>query len=303
MKAPESPVNYAVADRDLKYYIFDWDDNVLHMPTCIHLERRQDDGAWVPHSVSTAAFSLLRNDTGHYRPPNDDWEQAFRDFRDIDIDDENVFLRDTRVAIDRVVGGEAPVAPSFARLKQTLTEGRLFAIVTARGHSPEILRTGVRYFVDKVLSGAERAAMLSSLRGYLECFQPGHGFETDDEVLAYYLSLNKYHAVMSPHFRDLLRQHSYEAAGTEEGKQFAIRDFVRHVIAVARERRLRGPISVGFSDDDERNVQAVEQFIERELAHEFPGVKFVVYYTSDPEIPSGRKVEVRGQLSLNLRDR
>ena len=24
----------------LKYYMFDWDDNILHMPTRIHLERR-----------------------------------------------------------------------------------------------------------------------------------------------------------------------------------------------------------------------------------------------------------------------
>ncbi len=54
--------NYAVADRDLKYYIFDWDDNILHMPTNIHLERRNEDDNWVPHSVSTAVFSVIRND-------------------------------------------------------------------------------------------------------------------------------------------------------------------------------------------------------------------------------------------------
>jgi hypothetical protein len=29
-------------------------------------------------------------------------------------------------------------------------------------------------------------------------------------------------------------------------------------------------------------------------------VKFAVYYTNDPDLPSGRKVEVRGQLSLGL---
>jgi hypothetical protein len=105
---------------------------------------------------------------------------------------------------------------------------------------------------------------------------------------------------MSPRFRALLREHNYEAAGTEEGKQFAIRDFVRHVIGILRERGVDRPISVGFSDDDEGNALAVETFIERELAAEFPGVKFAVYYTNDPHRPSGRKVEVRGQLSLGL---
>ena len=61
MTAPIKPaVNYAVAERDLKYYIFDWDNNILHMPTLIHLERRTDRGDWVPHAVSTAVFSVIR---------------------------------------------------------------------------------------------------------------------------------------------------------------------------------------------------------------------------------------------------
>lgn len=297
-KAPD--INYAVADRDLRYFIFDWDDNVLHMPTRIHLERRTEAGVWTPYSVSTALFSLIRNDTAQYRPPGGDWEEAFRDFRDVEIEEENVFLRDTREAIDRVVSGEALPAPSFATLKRVLTEGRLFAIVTARGHDPHVLQAGVRYFVDRIFTSAEKQAMLRNLRGYLEWLEPGHDTNSDTEVLDYYLSLNKYHGCMSPRFRELLREHNYEAAGTEEGKQFAIRDFVRYIIGILRERGVDKPISVGFSDDDEGNAQAVETFIEQELAREYPGVKFAVYYTNDPDLPAGRKVEVRGQLSLGL---
>ena len=297
-KAPD--INYAVADRDLRYFIFDWDDNVLHMPTRIHLERRTEAGVWTPYSVSTALFSLIRNDTAQYRPPGGDWEEAFRDFRDVEIEEENVFLRDTREAIDRVVSGEALPAPSFATLKRVLTEGRLFAIVTARGHDPHVLQAGVRYFVDRIFTSAEKQAMLRNLRGYLEWLEPGHDTNSDTEVLDYYLSLNKYHGCMSPRFRALLREHNYEAAGTEEGKQFAIRDFVRYIIGILRERGVDKPISVGFSDDDEGNAQAVETFIEQELAREYPGVKFAVYYTNDPDLPAGRKVEVRGQLSLGL---
>jgi len=294
-------INYAVADRDLRYFIFDWDDNILHMPTHIHLERLTDEGEWVPYSVSTSLFSLIRNDTEHYRPPAEgSWEAAFRDFRDIEIESENVFLRDTRRAIDRVVSGEAARAPSFKTLKRVLTEGRLFAIVTARGHNPDILKAGVRYFIERTFSPEEKRTMLRNLRGYLEWLQPGHDKDSDDEVLEYYLSLNKYHGCMSPRFAELLREHNYEAAGTEEGKQFAIRDFVHHVIGILREHGVDKPISVGFSDDDEGNARAVETYIEQELAREFPGVKFAVYYTNDPDLPSGRKVEVRGQLSLGL---
>jgi len=293
-------INYAVAQRDLRYFIFDWDDNILHMPTHIYLEHLNDEGKWEPTSVSTSLFSLIRNDREHYRPLGGDWEEAFRDFRDVEIEEENVFLRDTRKAIDRVVRGEAPRAPSFDTLKRVLTEGRLFAIVTARGHDPHVLQAGVRYFIDHTFSPGEKQTMLRNLRGYLEWLQPGHDKDSDGQVLDYYLSLNKYHGCMSPRFRELLQEHNYEAAGTEEGKQFAIRDFVRHVIGILREHGVDKPISVGFSDDDQGNALAVETYIEQELAREFPGVKFAVYYTNDPDLPSGRKVEVRGQLSLGL---
>ena len=87
---------------------------------------------------------------------------------------------------------------------------------------------------------------------------------------------------------------------TEAGKQFAIREFLNHVINIARARGLDKPMSVGFSDDDVHNVQAVEAYIRTRLAVEFPDVKFVVYYTDDPGTQNGRKVVVRGQLTLDL---
>ncbi len=300
MTAETGNVNYAVAERDLKYYIFDWDNNILHMPTSIHLERRTASGEWVPHSVSTAAFSVIRSDTANYRPPDGSWENAFREFRDLDVDNENIFLRDTRTAIDRVVSGEEKAAPSFETFRTTLIEGRLFAIVTARGHGPDVIRKGVEYFISTVLTADERKTMLGNLRGYIACFDPQQPMTNDQDVLRYYLEHNKYHGVMSPEFRQRMGQPPAASPNTETGKQFAIKDFVEHVIRIAGERGLDKPISVGFSDDDEGNVIAVENYVRTALAKEFPAIKFVVYYTSDPETPSGRKVVVRGQLSLDL---
>lgn len=294
----EHDVNYEVADRDLKYYIFDWDNNILHMPTCIHLERRTPDGRWVPHTVSTAAFSVIRSDTQHYRPPGGSWERAFHEFRDTMVDNENIFLRDTRLAIDRVVSGKENAGPSFNAFRRTLVEGRLFAIVTARGHSEQVIRRGVEYFIKTVLTEDEVKIMMRNLRGYIACFDLEKLVLDDRNVLDYYLNHNKYHGVMSPEFRARMGTPSGPSPHAEVGKQFAIKDFVEHVIGIARKQGLYKPISVGFSDDDELNVRAVESYIEKALKHEFPGVKFVVYYTSDPEEPSGRKVIVSGQLNL-----
>ena len=79
-----SDVNYDVATRDFKYYIFDWDDNILHMPTKIHLEHLDGEtGEWKPVAVSTAVFALVRTDSKNYRFPSEGGrEAAFRDFAD-----------------------------------------------------------------------------------------------------------------------------------------------------------------------------------------------------------------------------
>jgi hypothetical protein len=159
----------------------------------------------------------------------------------------------------------------------------------------------VEYFIEHVLSPEEKAEMLRNLRGYMECFAPGHGLSSAAEILRYYLDHNKYHGVMSARFRLLMGQAYDSAPDAEKGKQFAIKDFVNHLVGIARLRGLTRPFSVGFSDDDVRNVEAVEEYIRGELAREFPGVKFVVYYTNDADVPSGRKVVVRGQLTLDLK--
>lgn len=298
----ELNANGDVADRDFKYYIFDWDDNILHMPTRIHLERLNEAGEWEPHSVSTSVFSVVRNDE-KYRPPDGDWENAFCDFRDLAHWEESAFLADARKALEPVTSGREVAAPSFQRFKTALIEGRLFAIVTARGHYSETIRKGVEYFIEQVLSKEERASMIRNLRGYKEEFEEEHESLSDEEVLAEYLDLNRYHAVTSPEFQKLLGAHRAGSASQEFAKQVAIEDFVRHIIRIVKSKPyLDKPISVGFSDDDPHNIKAVEAFIANRLAREFAGIKFVIYDTSDPEQEYGRKIIVTGQLELDFED-
>ena len=295
-------VNLRVAERDFKYYIFDWDDNILHMPTRIHLEKRMADGSWQPHSVSTAAFAVLRDDRENYRPPGGVWDNAFVEFQDEAGEHESRFLRDTRISLERVIAGESPPGPSFGTLRETLREGRLFAIVTARGHEAESLKKAVRLFIDVVLTPEEREEMMANLRGYRACFDELAAFGTDKEELAHYLSLNRYHAVTSPAFKKWMARETGTAASTD-AKSFAIRDFVEYVIRILERTgadTLRRPISVGFSDDDIGNVKAVERTIQEELSRRFPGIKFCVYDTSDPALADGRKVVVAGQLDFGF---
>jgi len=303
MASQHKKVNLRVAERDFKYFIFDWDDNILHMPTRIYLEKRDADGKWVEHSVSTSLFAVIRGDTENYRAPGGNWERAFRDFQDYAGDQESGFLKDTRAALERVLNGEIAPAPSFTRLKATLIEGRLFAIVTARGHAATSIRAAVKLFIDLVLTRRDRETMLANLRGYRAAFDGVTEEGTDEEVLEYYLSLNRYHAVTNPGFKKWLNEVGGQEAALENPKQFAIRDFVEHVarlMAQSEEGLGRRSISVGFSDDDLENVRAVEKYIQEELSRRFPSVKFVVYDTSDSAMANGRKVVVAGQLDFGF---
>lgn len=295
--------NPNIGARDLKYYIFDWDDNILHMPTYIHLERRLANDTWVPHLVSTSLFSVIRNDKKNYRPPENDWEKAFVEFRDFATDDESKFLKDAAQAIDRVLSGSEKVPPSFNTFRQTLVEGRIFAIVTARGHQPATLRKGVELFIERILSDAQRKEMIYNLRGYIACYDGSkkNTSMSNEDVLDNYLTQNRYHAVTSPDFIAHVKNAS--VSGPEKAevrKQFAILDFLDHLFRMIERIGTHKPISVGFSDDDPANVHAVMTFIREKLATQFPSVKFVVYDTSDPSIEKGHKIIVTGQLNLDF---
>ena len=323
MKRKIPYVNTEVENRDFKYYIFDWDDNILHMPTKIRMEHREDeDGEWKPVEVSTSTFALVRADEKHYRPPSDGgWAAAFANFEDppspkgyggqvqTDEDKNNCFILDTLDALEKVEHGEKP-GPSYNALKKTLREGRLFAIVTARGHSPRTIERAVRVFIKYALSEDEREEMMSNLRGYRQMIDGvGDGeFGTDAEELDYYLGMCRYSAVTYSGFKERMANDpiykeklavATTAAKPELAKEFAIRDFVEHVFHMLRRSgRLNRSVSIGFSDDDVGNVKTVSSFIKEELSKRFEGIKFVVYDTSDRSLAKGRKVCVSGQLNL-----
>lgn len=290
----ESPGAAAGMKLDLKYYMFDWDDNILHMPTRIHLERKTAHG-WEPYDVSTAEFAKIRRDTDNYRPREGDWDKAFIDFYDVGEKGEDVFLEDTKKALAPVVAGQQKGAPSFDKFKLALIEGRLFAIITARSHSSRAIRKGVEYFIAQVLSDDERALMIKNLRFYVARFDGNEPALSDAQIMENYLSLNRYHGVTSPEFEKRMGRKTAGSESPEHAKQVAIKDFVQHVIALIRGGAMHeGSVSIGFSDDDKKNVQAVQEFFNAELRKEFPHIKFVVYDTSDPSQESGRKLVIAG---------
>ena len=79
-----------------------------------------------------------------------------------------------------------------------------------------------------------------------------------------------------------------DSVGTnpEEGKKIAFKSFVDRIVSqiskIKDDKDFEG-ISVGFSDDDEGNVEVIEDLIRDELKRLHPEISFTVYDTSDPK--------------------
>jgi hypothetical protein len=260
-------------------YIFDWDDNILFMPTKIKMDKNED-GSWVPVNVSTEEFAQVRT-SPEYRLRNNDPGVAFEDFRLTDS-----FLHDTVEAI-----GTKSFAPSFDKFKEALLYGNKFAINTARGHKPEALKMGVKTFIDLVLTDEEEETMVNAIRKNIPQDVPGYqklkaGTLNNDQIIDLYLEeFGEYYPVSSEEFGDRFGLDTTGgAANPEHAKKVAIEHFTQKVLRNVKKLVDSGhytKVSIGFSDDDIRNVQASEEFLENELKHLYPEIHFVVYDTSE----------------------
>ena len=112
-----------VSKIDLHYLALDWDDNILHMPTKIHMDHLVN-GEWIPEDVSTAKFAEIRGDKENWRLRNNDPTQAFSEFRDTGKRGSKAFLEDTIEAIDK---GE--FGPSWDAFIEYLSKGTIFSIM------------------------------------------------------------------------------------------------------------------------------------------------------------------------------
>ncbi len=262
-------------------YSFDWDDNILMMPTRIHQDYNvnsndftdfggEGNNIWVPVSVSTEQFRSVRHKLGkEFRYPNDDILSAFKDFRDYDA-----FIEDTKEALSYRRYG-----PSFKKFKEALISGSDFSIITARSNPPQAIKDGIKLII-KNMGWLEEKEMEKNLNGL-----------TIDE----YLNLQDYHPVSSSEFAQKFGLDSV-STNPGEGKKIAFEDFVDRVVekeSFYEDNDKFEGISIGFSDDDISNVEVVEKLIEEKLKQKYPEITFLVYDTSDPQNPKKKRIIIK----------
>jgi hypothetical protein len=237
---------------DMKYYAFDWDDNIVHMPTKIML--KTEDGDEV--GMSTDDFAEYRGKIGKEDfEYNGDTivgfgEDPFRNFRTAGDKD---FLVDAM---------RAKLGPAFNDFKEAINNGSIFSIITARGHNPNTLKQAVYNYIIDGFNGIDKDQLVKNLKKYRTFVDEDD--MTDDELIKSYLELNKYHPVS---FGD-----EEGAANPEEAKVRAMEDFVSYIKGMANLLNKKAFIkndvsnnfvpeqpSIGFSDDDVRNVEVMSK--------------------------------------------
>ena len=236
---------------DMKYYAFDWDDNIVHMPTKILV--KTEDGEEV--GMSTDDFAEHRHDLGKtpFEYKGDTIvgfaEDPFRNFRTAGDKD---FLIDAM---------RAKEGPAFDDFREAINNGSIFSIITARGHNPETLKQAVYNYIVSGYNGIDKDQLIKNLKKYRTFV--GEEDMNDDDLIKSYLELNKYHPVTFG---------EGSAANPEELKVKAMENFVSYIKGMAgilnKKAYIKNEISnnfiptrtsIGFSDDDIRNVEVMSK--------------------------------------------
>jgi hypothetical protein len=237
---------------DMKYYAFDWDDNIVHMPTKIIL--KTEDGDEV--GMSTDDFAEYRSDIGKkpfkYKGKTivGFAEKPFRNFR---TEGDKDFLIDAM---------RAKLGPAFNDFREAINNGSIFSIITARGHNPNTLKQAVYNYIIDGFHGISKDQLIKNLKKYRTFVDEDD--MNDDELIKSYLELCKFHPVS---FGD-----EQGATNPEEAKVRAMEEFVSYIKAMAgvlhKKAYIKNKISnefvpeqpvIGFSDDDIKNVEVMSK--------------------------------------------
>ena len=238
---------------DEKYYAFDWDDNIVSMPTKIIV--KDDEGDEV--GMSTEDFATYREQIG--KEPFDFDEHTivgFADepFRYFGVKGDKQFIIDSMLA---------KPGPAWSDFVEAINNGSIFSIVTARGHTPSVLKESCYNYIVSNLNGIDSNELVRNLEKYRSLADEEN--TSKREMIREYLDLCKFYPVTYG---------EGSATNPEEGKIKALKEFVKYVKNVSQHIQkkafLKNKINnyflpkVGFSDDDIKNVDVVKKHFEKE---------------------------------------
>ncbi len=235
------------------FYFFDFDDNVVHLPTEIILFSKTNPDQ--NRRISTEHFAKIQHEIGK---PETDWhmfetrddpkEGSFQRFRE----QPHLGLNDQPLIEDMIAALKHPFVewrgPSWDFFVHAVNNNRPISVITARGHHPHTIRRAI----DKLVLSRDLGA------------HPN------------YLSL---YPVSYPAIRNTL-ENSSSNLSTAELKKRAIHRAVKDAMECYGENPFH---RFGMSDDDPENVRLIREAM-KELKLLYPQNAFFVISTFERKV-------------------
>lgn len=245
----------------LNYYAFDWDDNIMDMPTKIWVYKGDKE-----EGRTTAEFAKERlklKDLGYVINP----ETSFRDFRE---GADSKFLEDIKTA---------PAGPAWGDFIESLESGAIIAIITARGHNPNTLKKGVEWVIDNKI---DKEKFTKSINDFFEKTGKPKNLSFEDAKKDY-LNRCRFYPVSHPSIAK--GKDGVSDPSTLKTKSFE--DFAKYIEKMgARVQKAFGEkkVLIGFSDDDEKNVEVMSNFVKKNKEKTFKNMKTTIKDTGKKEV-------------------
>ena len=239
---------------DSKYYAFDWDDNIVSMPTKIILKNEHGDDV----GMSTEDFAHYRSMIG-----KEDFEYegekivgfAEDPFRNFGVKGDKQFI------VDAMLAKEGPAWNDFV---EAINNGSIFSIVTARGHTPSVLKEATYNYIISNHNGLDSQELIKNLKKYRDIADEED--MSDSELIREYLDMCKFYPVSYNNEKG--------ASNPEQAKIEALEEFTRYIKHMSnkihKKAYMKNKVNnyfvpkIGFSDDDLRNVEKVKSHFEQD---------------------------------------
>lgn len=239
--------------KNKRVYVFDWDDNIIHMPTTIKMEVLLE-GVWELIDISTQEYSKIRGNSNYRYPIG--VANPYLNFRS-----DSKFIEDLTLAISNKSFG-----PSFSKFKECLMYGNDFSIITARGQDPNTIMMGIVMLIGSTFYPDELTTMITNVGN-----------------IANYLR----NQIICPVSSDKMSFPQISESGLEDSievrKILALDSYIDTKMNDISEVEFDGKFSIGISDDDAKNINTIKDFIEKAMKSKYPNIHFVIYDTSNPE--------------------
>jgi hypothetical protein len=263
-----------INDFGLKYYAFDWDDNILIMPTKIYVKSKCGEilGMTTNHYakkktlIGTKKFKYKGKIIVGYD------NNPFRDF--LETGDEQ-FLLDLK-------NSEVASKDIWKDFVEAINNGCIFSIITARGHNPNTLKKAVKFLINNLFKGINKKSLIDNLITYHKILETSFSYD-EDWLIEDYLNKCKFYPVSfykSSMSNPSLEKFKFLKKFSEYIEKQSNKVRYKLITYYNNSEKNFKP-SIGFSDDDIDNINLIKELIIKN------NININIYHTN-----KGKKIKI-----------